>query len=152
MKADAVSPKVQLVLDKITALGGQVVRIKENNGNCPFSGQVGADHQFKAVYFDFCKGSDTISALIHEAGHVLACEVPPKECSEYTFLGWEFAFAMELDVLPEFLEGHKDYMIDVSHAIYNLDADELSELIEERLDFAQRTGLLDEQGRAKAIR
>jgi hypothetical protein len=153
-------PKYKRLKARLKTLGIKIVIKPELDSNCPFSCDFDIDFERKLLLFtgDFYKGNPTASkqilgGLIHEAGHIVASLQNPKDSEEFTFLGWEFALAIELDLLPELLDQHEFYTVDLEDMseIKDLNEDRLSELIEERIDYARSAGLVVGD-RAVAIR
>ena len=134
-------------------MGVTIEELGTATGNCPFNFNFHIDYSAKCIRMRFDRiERDTVGALIHEAGHVIACNTEPRNSKEYPFLGWEFALALELNVLQDLLFEHADYGITDDDTIGMLSEDELSELIEERLDYARSIGIVDANDRALAIR
>ncbi len=114
------NPKYKRLKARLKGLGIKIVIKPELDSNCPFSCDFDIDFEQKQLLFtgDFYKGDPKASmmvlgGLIHEAGHIVASLKKPKDSEEFTFLGWEFALAIELDLLPELLDQHKSYMVDL---------------------------------------
>lgn len=142
------TPEVNLVLNRLRELGATVILDSEKDPpqSCPFSWKMGLDYGNKTLFFTGECDDESVGHLIHEAGHLLACSKTPEDSEEYDFLGWELALAMELDLLGDWLHGQQDYTVTTndngSIEIGLLSDDELSELIEERVDYARSIGLI----------
>lgn len=149
-------------LDKLFAhLKGMGVTVEltsdDRRLNCPFDWNTGLNYKRKILYFSGTSDKETIGSVIHEAGHILASKKSPnaRTVKEYDHLGWEFALALELDLLTEALPGYMYYgLLDNDGGgleLRDLDDGALSELVEERIDYARSIGLVVGD-RAVAIR
>jgi hypothetical protein len=121
----------------------------------PFSLKVGLDYEKKILFFNEGQVDEGVAGLIHEAAHIVACPKAPIDSNEFDFLGWELALAIELGVLHSWIRGMNDYgviqttpsivdgeMFDEVVHIGSMSEDELSELIEERIDYARSIGIV----------
>lgn len=153
-------PKYKRLKTRLKSLGVKLIIKPELYPSCPFSCDFDIDYKRKRLLFtgDLYNGDPEASmkvlgGLIHEAGHIVVSLQKPRDSDEFTFLGWEFALAIELDLLPELLKLHEFNMVDLENTleIKDLNEDRLSELIEERIDYARSAGLVVGD-RAVAIR
>ncbi len=110
----------------------------------PFSGKLGLDHAAKKIYVI---EDAELGGIIHEMGHVFACNTPPYKSDEYDFFGWEFMVAVKLDLVAEWLQNTSDYAVG-GDSIMDIDdfgamdIDSQSDLIEERVQHARELGLI----------
>lgn len=160
MLSNKFSNKFQQIIDVVTSLGCNVKVVKPQSQllDAPFSSTFGVNYAKKIVYITETEDADSIGGFIHEAGHVLACANKPASSNEFDFLGWEIALAMHCDVLLEWFHGQRDYVVDANdYGLYTikietLSDDKLSELVEERLDYARSVCLIDNDDRPLSIR
>lgn len=160
MSSNKFSKKFQRVIDAVVALGCDVKIVSPYSSllNAPFSAMIGLNYKKKVIYLTEDEDDNSIGGFIHEAGHVLACPYKPEASNEFDFLGWEIAMAISCDVLPEWLHGQRDYVVDANeHGIYSVDIgtlteDRVSELVEERLDYARSVGIIDTNDRPLVVR
>jgi hypothetical protein len=145
------NPKYERLKARLKTLGIKLVIKPELDSSCPFSCDFDIDYKRKRLLFtgDLYKGDPeatmrVLGGLIHEAGHLVASLEKPRDSEEFNFLGWEFALAIELGLLPDLLAQHEFYMVDLEDMseIKDLNEDRLSELIEERIDYARSIGLV----------
>lgn len=143
-----IEQQVERLMNRLRELGATIIIDPEAEGpqSAPFSYALSLDYSKKTMYFNGGCDVDSVGHIIHEAGHLLACRRTPAKSDEYAFLGWEMALAMELDLLGDWLHGQMDYGIinneNESTDLGLLSDDELSELIEERIDYARSKGLV----------
>lgn len=152
--------EVSIVLEAVKKLGVEVVFCEDEDiDSCPlpapFSWQIGIDYYQKKLYLTKDFSHETVGNIIHEVGHIVACDDAPEDSNEVEFLGWEIAFALELGLLDEWRAGQSDYTVRHSYhglvEIGCLDDDELSDLVEESIDWAKCLGLVENE-HAVAIR
>ncbi len=141
------TPDVERLLNRLRELGAKVTISNKEGPQCPsFSSTLSLDYRKKILYFTGKCDEDSVGHIIHEAGHILACKKTPDDSHEYEFLGWEMALTIELDLLGDWLHGQMDYTVvnneDDCTEIGLLSDEELSELIEERIDYARSQGLV----------
>lgn len=154
------TPEVEKVLTRLKGMGINVIIGEDEVDNAvqpaPFSWKLGLDYAKKTLYFDGACDAESVGNLIHEAGHLVACEKSPEDSEEYEFLGWEIALALELDLLDDWAYGQQDYGVTTNEyeggiEIGLLSDEEFDELVEERIDYARSIGLVVVD-RAVAIR
>ena len=76
--------------------------------------------------------------VIHEMGHVFACDFPPDDAEEFNFFGWEYTTMQHLGLSHEgWVKANRHYMVSGSTALSNLTESQLSELIAERIRVAE---------------
>lgn len=122
----------------------------------PSSSALACNWWEREIYYctdDFDRTWD-IAGILHEMGHVFACEKHPEGCAEDDFLGWEYLLARELHMLRRWtynLDGYhytfegKDLdMGDVGHLTFR-------RIMNDRVDWATATGIVV-SGRPVAIR
>lgn len=108
------------------------------------------------------KAYENIGAVIHEMGHVFACNVPPDRCpSEWDWLGWEIALAKKIGI-KEWLRNN-EYFVEFTHkGIYFATLTEFittpdggmafKALCEDRLKAAKEKKLISEEEEVLSIR
>jgi hypothetical protein len=108
--------------------------------NAPFSKSLGVDHARKIVYFT---DGFEIGEVIHEMGHVFASNRPDFS-EEYDFFGWEFLVAVEVDLVEEWVEAAGNYSVGGPQYVEfgDMTREEQSDLLEERVQCAERIGLV----------
>jgi hypothetical protein len=142
------TPEVERLLNRLRELGAKIDIDPDADGPqpAPFSFKLGLDYRKKILYFSGECDEDSVGHIIHEAGHLLACRKTPHKSDEYNFLGWEMALAIELDLLGDWLHGQMNYGVinndNEGTDLGLLSDEELSELIEERIDYARSKGLV----------
>jgi hypothetical protein len=102
-------------------------------------------------------------AMLHEAGHLLATQDPPKRSEEWKFFGWEIAVVNWLRLsLEEFHWNNRDYAINYQDAgdgeYYGevndipYDSPVFYSFLESRIRFAKSCGLVAEDGTPLHVR
>jgi len=171
---------MKAILDKLAqqarAWGGELraVTAEEYNevalasrgfSNAPFvSGDLGVDFKKKLILYVPGSASDVEPvAICHEMGHVFASRRSPRHCKEYSFLGWEYMLAMRAGIsLDDWMESQNDYGVDsvvflptkrpLKGNIGQLSDEEFKAILEERIAYAQKRGLLTADRTPLAIR
>jgi hypothetical protein len=130
--------------------------------DAPFCSGLAIDYEGKAVH---SYGNTNIAQIIHEAGHIVACDKKPADSDEYKFFGWEMAVFQHLKIpLKLWFTGNKDYQIEfepesnagkkpyqktyygeVGHFKYN--SKHFKEFVKDRLTAAQEYGVVSEEGK-----
>ena len=116
--------------------------------HCPFSHHLAIDHKAKHVYYTpHLPGITDLGGIIHEFGHVFATLEDPNTAEEYDFLGWEWLLALEVGLRDEWLLSMDNYSLAAEGNVYAedfgyLDDDQRSDLLEERIDYAESLGLI----------
>lgn len=107
----------------------------------PFSSWLGIDHPNMKVYLT---EKAHLGEVIHEMGHVFASLRTPYFSEEYDFFGWEFVVAQKADLVTEWLEGAGNYSVGGTQYVEfeDMTPDEQSDLLEERVQHAQKLGLI----------
>lgn len=135
------------------ALIGDDISPEDENGlsDAPFSMFFCVNHYTKRVYYnpEVLSYPQEAAGVIHELGHVFACHDLPKDSEEFDFFGWEWALAREVDMLDEWLKSIDSYTLPASAGDFTedfgtLSPEEQSDVIEERVQHAQRLGLVND--------
>lgn len=83
--------------------------------------------------------------ILHEMGHLFACTISPHElCEEYDFLGWEFAFAINVGDVETWIHTNADYCLENRWGDFGATPrSELYAVLNERLTVAYHQGLIE---------
>jgi hypothetical protein len=114
----------------------------------------GLHYENKIIYATF---EDAHSGrLIHEMGHVFACDLGPEHSDELSWLGWEIATARRVDCYEEWSDQNNGYILGgLSDDAFEWDHTrplQMRPIIADRLEEARRLGLIDQQDQPKSIR
>ena len=133
--------------------GGRVHIIKEKTDlpflpdwvGAPFVGYLlGISYTEKMIVVE--KAAIDIAALIHEAAHIFASDFPPDRIeNEVFFAGWEYALAAKLGVVDLWLDSMDDYRIGDDRKFSDMDDNQKTNWINDRLVTAEKTGLISPQ-------
>lgn len=137
--------------------GGKVVHLTDQQfyyigrqpgvSSAPFTGWLAVDYDKKTVY---CL-DPTWYNLLHEMGHVFASRLPPRQSSDFDFLGWEWVVARQLKGVRKWLTGNADYGVGPEADLGDLTPAQVHVLLKERLEEAVRQGLVV-NGKAVSVR
>lgn len=119
----------------------------------PASTHLAADWHTRTLYLN--EGGqrliNEVAGLIHEAGHVFACLVPPNESEDWPFFGWEYALARELRCVEPWKDFQADYALGDGTDFGAAWPEVRRATLEERLAFAKAVDLVVDD-RAVSIR
>lgn len=144
------------------AWGGRLIEIKKGDGRpygmqqAPFSGKrIGECYSEKIVYYS---RECLIPEIIHEMGHVFACNHKPMNSDEWSFFGWEWTLAKTIGLTQsEFVDGNYDYAAywpadsRQLQSVGDLKLSSLKEVLADAVASSKENGLIV-RGRAIAIR
>lgn len=132
----------------------EVIDSESNKLNCPFHFGVGIGYFKKTLYIakdvltDMQNDDETIGAVIHEAGHIVACNQEPENSKEELFHGWELMVAIENNLVNEWFNSNKDYVCgkDFNNKEFGrLDKLELVKYTAEIINLSINNGLIKNQ-------
>lgn len=142
--------------------GGSIALVEELPVPCaPFTSCMGVDYDKKEIYVEIDRLNrshrawEMLGGVIHEMGHVFACDQRPESSEEYDFLGWEWLVARQTGLLEQWEHSMSNYSIgnDEFSADFDcLSPDQASDLIEERVARARELGLITDDESPRAIR
>ncbi len=141
--------------------GGKLIYTEDNDvfdalcvDGAPFDHNLGVDYDRKVIVAE--KGFN-LGGVIHEIAHVFAVNAETSRAAldsdEFDFFGWEFMLARKVDLVPEWVESNYNYSLPNDPFEYNgkdfggedfgqLELEEQSDLIEERVDYARQIGIV----------
>ena len=115
----------------------------------PFTGGIGVNWKTRSIYDS--RANRPWPEILHEAGHLLASKVNPKESSAYDFLGWEICVAQKLGLpMGEWWRNNNPYSIIFrSEDRYYIcvgdlpfDSQDFLDFVKERIERSRSLGLL----------
>ncbi len=137
--------------------GGSVQEVDEDTFDeiedlelAPFTGaRLGVVYATKTVYY--CGDVPWVD-LVHEMGHVFACNETPEGSQEWDFFGWEYAIVRKLRGVKLWVRSNSGYIINKDGDTFGeLSRSERQATLRERVAHAHSTGLL-KNGEPQAIR
>lgn len=142
------------------AWGGRLIEIKNGEGRpygmqqAPFSSKrIGVCYSEKIVYYS---RECFIPEIIHEMGHVFACNHKPMNSDEWSFFGWEWILAKAIGLTQsEFATGNYNYLAyDSNQSLFEvgkMSPKFLQKVLADAIVSSKENGLIV-RNRAKAIR
>lgn len=137
--------------------GGEIIRLTQEQyyylgrqtgiSEAPFAVELAVNYSEKTIY---CV-TPTWYELVHEMGHVFACRQPPRQSSDFDFLGWEWVLARQLKGVRKWIAGNADYGVNPEEDMGDLTPTQVTKLLQERLEDAIQQGIVV-KGRAVSIR
>lgn len=120
---------------------------------CPFESSLSITFPktliIKSKYINDRNYREVIGGMIHESHHLCAKSV---ENYEFRWIGWEFTVAKLIDAMDEWILSMGNYAITNSgHEFGGLSKDEQSDLLEERVQFCIKHGMIRADGMPKRL-
>jgi hypothetical protein len=122
--------------------------------SAPAAGGHGLNWRAKLVFTTF-EDADA-GAIIHEMGHVFASPVNERKCDEFDWLGWEICLARQVGAYKTWSKQNAGYylgnLLDGAGEWGAITPVQEREVIRDRIQHGKKLGIIDRQGRARAIR